>query len=119
MRFTYILAAGLLLAAPIWLTGMRAEAEGPLKHHLHGDCPTEKSVVRLPGQEIRIETTKPRVIVHQAPSVSRARGLFLASPAFMPVAHGPFVAHFPAGVTFHAAAFGASGSAGSSALDAV
>src|SRR5207249_4948418 len=72
-------------------------------HRCHsGDC-VQQDVVRLPAQEVRVETTRPRVIVHETAVTERVRhgralvGVqpavpFLATPApvvatfFTPVA---------------------------------
>ncbi len=56
----------MLLSLPILVLGLRSEAnDGILKRLLHhGDSAANATVVKIPAQEIRIETTKPNVIVN-------------------------------------------------------
>ena len=93
MRIPYTLALGLVFASAIYL---RLEANDGIlaRIHRHGDCDAKPSVVRLPAQEIRIETTKPRVIVNEFSAPPRGRAFFPAAHGFMPFASGPFVATF-------------------------
>jgi hypothetical protein len=86
MHLRNTLAGLVLLALPVLLVGSRADADGILKrihHHAQDKSPAEQTVVRLPAQEIRVETTKPRVVVTQGSSV-RLRGVpaqgFTATP---------------------------------------
>lgn len=120
MRFPKSLTIGLALAIPVVLLHSRVQADGPianLLHLHHGDCDAKQSVVRLPAQEIRIETTQPRVIVNQGTGYSRMRGGYLAqnNAAFMPMVQGPFVATV---LPMTSMTCGNSGS-GSAALDAI
>ena len=91
MRFRHTVAFGLVLALPILCLQFRAESsDGILNRlHHHNDCGDAKqTVVQLPAQEIRVETTAPRVTVGH----SRVRGFIPTAPAFMPIVGGPFVA---------------------------
>jgi hypothetical protein len=93
MRYQLPVSLGLALMVPM-LSVARIDAEGGILSRLHhrADCDAHGSTVRLPAQEIRIETTRPRVIVHE--SSARTRGFFPAAPAFVPYGQGPFVATF-------------------------
>ncbi len=77
--------------------------------------------MRLPAQEIRVETAAPRVVVGDL-AVHRTRGYVAGhhfatfGQTFAPVGNGPFVATF---LPMHGMTFGTSTSAGSAALDAV
>lgn len=97
MRFQQRLAVGLALAMPVLFFHAQVQADWPISnllHHRHGDCDVKQSVVRLPAQEIRIETSQPRVIVNQGAGYSRMRGGYFAgsNAAYMPVVQGPFFA---------------------------
>lgn len=117
MRPKYFLTAALLLGLPFAAAGTRLEADGLLKrHHHHGDGHAELSTtVRLPAQNIRIETASPRVVVSQGGGHHhhRARG-FAYAPAFV----GPsnFVATILP-MTINTG--GAQNLAGSNALEAI
>ena len=114
MRIQHMLAFGLVLSLPILCAQVRVEADGPLKRHHQGNCPAEQnSVIRLPAQTIRIETTKPRVVVNEISSPSRLRGYFPGHTA-MPFTSGPFVA-----TILSPGALQSGTGTGSSALDAV
>lgn len=125
MRFKHMLAAGLMLTLPLLLTGTRVEADGPLlsKLHHHGDCKVESSVVRLPAQEIRVETSAPRIVVNEGlRSSARVRGFFPAQPVVgVPMVAAPIVGHFMPVQLHSGVSFGHTTqvSAGSSALEAV
>jgi hypothetical protein len=108
MRCKHVSAIGLLLALPVLCAGLRVDAGGPLCGH--ADCPSQDTTVRLPAQEIRIETSRPRVVVNEVQTIGRARHGFAYAagfpmgygPAFMPMPAGqPFVASFyvPANTT--------------------
>ena len=117
---------GLAVALTIWASNSStAVGDGIFPFHLHqghgqqGDCEAKQTVVRLPAQEIRVETAAPRVVVGAAAvGHHRVRGyapLAAGFVPFAPVAAGPFVATFvPAGgLTFGAP------QVGSPALDAI
>jgi hypothetical protein len=96
MRFKQMLAAGLVLALPVLITSMRVEADDlfPRLHH-HRDCAADQTVVKLPAQEIRVETMRPRVVVNEVAPSHRMRGFFPQGQAVMPMVpmmHGPLVA---------------------------
>jgi len=97
MRPVHTLAFGLILSLPFASGGSRLAADGLLKrhHHHHGDDHAEQSTtVRLPAQNIRIETASPRVVVGQVGGHHhRGRG-FAYGPAFAPVGPSNFVATF-------------------------
>lgn len=115
MRPKHILAAGLLFGLP-FAAGPRLEADGLLKRHLHHGDADQSTTVRLPAQNIRIETTSPRVFVNQSAGHHRARGFVSAGPAFLPVSNAPFVATF---LPMTVNPGGAQNLASSNALDAV
>jgi len=114
MRPVKRLAIGLMLTLPL-ATGARLDADGLLKRHLHHGDDDQSTTVRLPAQNIRVETASPRVVVSQHAGHFRGRGVSYG-PAFVPTGSGPFVATFlpmtvqPGVVQSHAS---------SSALDAV
>ncbi len=119
MRFKHTLAVGVVLALPVLVLGTRLEADGILKRHHHADSSAaEQSVVRLPAQEIRIETTKPRVIVNQGSS-ARLRGFlppgqaFVAAPMVGTIV-APGALHFGGTSAF---TFGSTSSASNSTMD--
>lgn len=94
MRFKQALATGVLLMLPALIAGRLGANDGILRRiHRHGDCPANQSVVRLPAQEIRIETTRPRVIVNEGVP-GRTRGNFGGGHGFAPFAQGPVFATF-------------------------
>src|SRR5688500_7182261 len=117
MRPKTLLTVGLLLSLPILSAQGRLEADGLLKfhrhhHHDHGNASADTSTtVRLPAQNIRIETASPRVIVNELSHHRhhRARGVLAA-----PMMQAPFVATF-----LPMTATGGSQNLVSSGLDAV
>lgn len=113
MRCKYTLALGVVFALPIVLLGTRADADGLLKrhHHQQDNGAADQTVVRLPAQEIRVETTRPRVTVHQSVAPARFRGYY---PAGQPFMAAPFVATI---VAPGALQFGGATTAGSSTMD--
>lgn len=71
---------------------VNAEASGGLFSRHHADCETNHSVVRLPAQQIRVETSRPRVVVQES---SHLRGRFAVGAPMIPfVPTGPIVASF-------------------------
>ena len=121
MRLKHTLALGFVLAVPVFLNPWRLDAsDGILSRlHHHGDCDAKQTVVRLPAQEIRVETTRPNIVVNERSShgSGRVRGFMPHAPAFMPTVSGPFVATF---LPMHGGlTFGGGGNAGSPALDAL
>lgn len=111
MRIRQTLAVGVILTLPLLSIHTGLRADGPFKRHHHGDCPTDQSsTVRLPAQTIRIETTKPRVVVSEGPASSRVRGFLPASQTYQ----GPFIATILSPGAFNS---NASTSGGSSSLD--
>src|SRR5437773_2567993 len=95
MRFKLTVARGLIFALAATIPAAQASADGlnlgSFFSHFHHQnyCDAKQSVVRLPAQEIRIETAAPRVIVGSATRVHGHSGFRpVAQMAFMPVASG-------------------------------
>jgi hypothetical protein len=120
MRFKHTLTVGLLLAVPGLVVEPRVAAGWPLCGSK--DCASQDTTVRLPAQEIRIETTRPRVIVNEGPALGRSRSFAVGVPMgygapFMPMMSGqPFVASIYVPAT---SGFGSGPTASSSTLRAL
>ena len=109
MRLRFASALGMLLAIGIAPGALANDGIlARLHRHGHGDCEANASVVHLPAQQIRIETSRPRVIVNEFSGTPRGRGYF-PGHAFAPLAGGPFVATFVPH-NFGVTTFGSSGS---------
>lgn len=92
MQMKYLLTAGAVVTLCWTFAQPRGEASGGLFSRHHGDCDAHTNTVKLPAQNIRIETSRPRVIVQD---VSGPR---LRHQTFVPVA--PFVQAQPIVATF-------------------
>ncbi len=93
MRFRRNLCLGVSLLLVVVAFSLKAEASGGLFSRHHGDCDANHSVVRLPAQQIRVETARPRIVVQESHFASRGRFAFGASGVpFVPT--GPIVASF-------------------------
>lgn len=119
MHFKHFLATGIALALPALFLARLEANDGILRriHHHHSHASDENtSVVRLPAQNIRIETTKPRVVVNEISAPHRGRGFFSPNAVVAAPIVGTFLA--PGTLTFGAGnfAFGQP-SGGSSSLD--
>jgi hypothetical protein len=94
MRFKHALAAGLVLSLPLVMAApaLPGEILGRL-FHWHADCPADQTVVRVPAQEIRVETTRPRVVVNEVAAGPRLRHGAVMAGYPMPLMYAqPYVA---------------------------
>jgi hypothetical protein len=92
MLCTRLFTGGVVGVALLLALGWRADA-GWFRKCIHGDC-AQQDVVRLPAQEIRVETTRPRVIVHETAVRERVHGGRAVAPVVPFMAAPPVVATF-------------------------
>lgn len=83
---------GLVLGAFLLLCDMRSDASGGLFSRHHGDCDANASTVRLPAQHIRIETSRPRVVVQESSAFRSHHRAFVPMVGLMQAQ--PIVASF-------------------------
>lgn len=90
-----LMLVGFTFSALALIAGSRGEASGGLfsRHCHHDHCDAQQSTVRLPAQQIRIETAAPRVVVQETRHHRHNFGVGVGVP-FVPVVGQPIVATF-------------------------